>query len=212
MNQIESLKNEITSLKTQYKFNLEQLQRDYEQRNYEMELAFQEQLEELERERDQFEQNWRDSEHANKNLYRITRERTNQDQDLHPVKKHTAYVLLTSEEYIYHYKVSKKEIIPYYCWKVRIQTPYPVDLDVKTMKLSFKKDIKEVIGSKMGIQLLCEINEISSEDFFDFWNTGKRLLFHSTYKRNYIKRLWEVEFLVNHSFLAPDDMMATPKG
>ena len=63
----------------------------------------------------------------NKNLLRIARERANADRKLRPKKTHTGYVVLTSSEKEYRYKIMRKETAVAGLWETALQSPYSVD-------------------------------------------------------------------------------------
>ena len=62
----------------------------------------------------------------NENLLRINRERANSDRKLKPKKEHTGYVVCSSSERDYTFRINKKnhKIV---LWETVLQTPYPID-------------------------------------------------------------------------------------
>ena len=83
---------------------------------------------------------WRD---LNENLLRISKERANADRNLKPKKEHTGYVVVSSTEKEYRYKVDRRHWETVILWETVLQTPYPIDFTEEQAR----EETKELIGN-----------------------------------------------------------------
>ena len=92
----------------------------------------------------------------NENLMRINRERANADRKLKPKKEHTGYVVCSSSEKDYTFRINKKnhKIV---LWETVLQSPYPIDFTEEQARKQiieelFEKDYNgQFFISKIGI-------------------------------------------------------------
>ena len=108
--------------------------------------------EELEKER-------RDSDYLaglNENLLRIARERANADRKLKRKKEHTGYVVVSSTEKPYRYKVDQRRWKVAMLWETVLETPYSIDFteeqareqtkELTDLKASAEQKLKTDVG------------------------------------------------------------------
>ena len=79
----------------------------------------------------------------NENLLRISKERANADRKLKPKKEHTGYVVVSSTEKEYRYKVNRRDFETVMLWETVLQTPYPIDFTEEQAR----EETKELIGN-----------------------------------------------------------------
>lgn len=92
----------------------------------------------------------------NENLLRINRERANSDRKLKPKKEHTGYVVCSSSERDYTFRLNRKnhKIV---LWETVLQSPYPIDFTEEQARKQiteelFKEDENgKYFISKIGI-------------------------------------------------------------
>lgn len=92
----------------------------------------------------------------NENLLRINRERANSDRKLKPKKEHTGYVVCSSSERDYTFRINKKnhKIV---LWETVLQSPYSIDFTEEQARkqiideLFAKEDNGQFFVSSIGI-------------------------------------------------------------
>ncbi|MBQ3513826.1 MAG: hypothetical protein IJA32_08520 [Lachnospiraceae bacterium] len=78
----------------------------------------------------------------NENLLRINRERTNADRKLKPKKEHTGYVVCSSSERDYTYRINRKnhKIV---LWETVLQSPYTIDFTEELARKQITEELFE---------------------------------------------------------------------
>lgn len=82
----------------------------------------------------------------NENLLRIARERANADRNLKPKKEHTGYVVVSSTEKEYRYKVNRRDFETVMLWETVLQSPYSIDFTEEQAR----EQTKELTGNRDG--------------------------------------------------------------
>lgn len=82
----------------------------------------------------------------NENLLRIARERANADRKLKPKKEHTGYVVLSSTEKEYRYKIDRRNWKTVVLWETVLQSPYSIDFTEEQAR----EQTKELTGNRDG--------------------------------------------------------------
>ena len=79
----------------------------------------------------------------NENLLRIARERANADRKLKPKKEHTGYVVVSSTEKEYRYKINRRDFETATLWETVLQSPYSIDFTEEQAR----RQMRELIGN-----------------------------------------------------------------
>ena len=79
----------------------------------------------------------------NENLLRISKERANADRKLKPKKEHTGYVVVSSTEKEYRYKVNRRDFETVMLWETVLQTPYPIDFTEEQAREETKERFRQ---------------------------------------------------------------------
>ncbi len=130
----------------------------------------------------------------NANLLRISKERANSERKLKPKKTHTGYVVISSTEKPYRYKLYH-DIITVMFWETILQSPYTIDFSEEQVKEQTKellrKDVEDRwIISKIGIN--AHLGG-SYESMIEDENWGKyNVLLELRYRANYRMGYWEL--------------------
>ena len=152
----------------------------------------------------------------NANLLRIAKERANADRKLRPKKEHTGYVVVSSTEKEYRYKVRRQsESETVMLWETVMQSPYTVDFTEEQTKkliagdLTPKDDIWLV--GKIGINGSWRgkyenmIDKTASNDEF----LQRNIMFPCSMRANFRTGYWEAIFLHTKPLgVVPADMRA----
>lgn len=153
----------------------------------------------------------------NENLLRISKERANADRNLKPKKEHTGYIVVSSTEKEYRYKVDRRHWETVILWETVLQTPYPIDFTEEQAR----EETKELIGNNgKGNWLVSRlgINMYYDGDYEGLlenskWNDPKleerNIMFKGRLRANYRAGYWEVIF--SHTkplWIVPADMRA----
>ena len=151
----------------------------------------------------------------NANLLRISRERANAERKLRPKKEHTGYVVVSSTEKEYRYKVTRKEFETVTLWETVIQSPYTVDFTEEEAKKLIAGDLtpkdETWLVAKIGIngsyrgkyeKMIAKTD--SSDDFLQ-----RNIMFPISMRANFRTGYWEAFFLHTKPLgIVPADMRA----
>lgn len=153
----------------------------------------------------------------NENLLRISKERANADRKLKPKKEHTGYVVVSSTEKEYRYKVNRRDFETVILWETVLQTPYPIDFTEEQAR----EETKELIGNDgRGNWLIARlgINMYYGGDYEDLlenskWNDPQpeehNIMFKGRLRANYRAGYWEIIFSHTKPLgIVPADMRA----
>ncbi len=154
-------------------------------------------------------------ENANKNLIRVAIERANAQRGLSPKKEHNGYVLVYAEEFIYNCECSvvgekRTRMLRLPCFRIRLQSPYPVNLDLQTVMTLISRDIIEKeIYKKIGTHFNYNWEGATDEEILKLWREEKNNFdFRTSYKANLQQNLWEIEYLTRYMINVPLEMLA----
>ena len=155
----------------------------------------------------------------NENLLRISKERANADRKLKPKKEHTGYVVVSSTEKEYRYKVNRRDFETVMLWETVLQTPYPIDFTEEQAR----EETKELIGNDgRGNWLIARlgINMYYGGDYEDLlenskWNDPQpeehNIMFKGRLRANYRAGYWEIIFSHTKPLgIVPADMYDVP--
>lgn len=144
----------------------------------------------------------------NNNLLRVMKERANADRNIRPKKKRNGYLILNSVQYTYNFYFEnrkKRYLVNLPCWRVTIQSYYECSLPFLTIKKEIEKDLT-YFSPKLGINNVYNLENVSEEKLYEYWNTEENFIFKATYKQNVRSNFWEVEYLTRASIQIPEDM------
>lgn len=169
--------------------------------------------EELEKER-------RDSDYLaglNENLLRIARERANADRKLKRKKEHTGYVVVSSTEKPYRYKVDQRRWKVAMLWETVLETPYSIDFTEEQAREQ-TKELTGNDGKDVWLVGLLGINASYSGEYENMlaekeWSPQQKKEWNIMLKRrlraNYKTGYWEVIFSHTKPLgIVPEDMRA----
>ena len=149
----------------------------------------------------------------NENLRRIARERSNVDRNLRPKKWHTGYVVVSSTEKAYRYKVDRQNWKTVMLWETVLETPYFIDFTEEQAR----EQTKELTGSVWLVGRL-GINASYGGEYEDMlaekeWSAQQKREMNIMLKRrlraNYKTGYWEVIFSHTKPLgVVPADMRA----
>lgn len=194
---IHNEKNRCSTLEQKYKIELENIQklkneqiakRDILIKSLEEQLAEQKKL--------------------NDNLLRISKERANAQRGIKPKKERSGFIALSMEQYVY--KLKYRKTIDISCWKVKIQTPYNIDMDFTHIQELMNDNIKFLMGECLGVTNLWRNGRIKEIDIDKIENDFKNrvVVFNTNYKANIKQGFWEVEYLINKPVNIPNELRA----
>ena len=111
------------------------------------------------------------------------------------------------EQYVY--KLKYKKTIDISCWKVRIQTPYNIDMDFTHIQELMNDNIKFLMGECLGVTNLWRNGRIKEIDIDKIENDFKNrvVVFNTNYKANIKQGFWEVEYLINKPVNIPNELI-----
>ena len=148
--------------------------------------------------------------HKNQNLIRILKEKANAKRGLTPKKGHSGYVILNAEEFTYIHKYagySASDVMSIPCWRVRLQTPYVVAMDFKSISSLVYGDLLHVIGALMNIVGIFNINENNGSEVKELLEKPGNWIFKASYRANAVKGFWEAEYLTKHCITVSQEML-----
>lgn len=162
----------------------------------------------------ELEQERRDSDYLaglNENLLRIARERANADRKLKRKKEHTGYVVVSSTEKEYRYKVNRRDFETVMLWETVLQSPYSIDFTEEQARTQMGE-----LTCKGGLVGRLGITANSSSKYEDLisgktWEKykGLNIAFQKKLRANYKTGYWEVIFSHTKPLgVVPEDMRA----
>lgn len=149
----------------------------------------------------------------NENLRRIARERSNVDRNLRPKKWHTGYVVVSSTEKAYRYKVDRQNWKTVMLWETVLETPYFIDFTEEQAR----EQTKELTGSvwlvgRLGINASYggEYEDMLAEkEWSDQQKKELNIMLKRRLRANYKTGYWEVIFSHTKPLgVVPADMRA----
>lgn len=147
----------------------------------------------------------------NENLLRIARERANADRKLKRKKEHTGYVVVSSTEKEYRYKVNRRDFETVMLWETVLQSPYSIDFTEEQARTQM-----EELTCKGGLVGRLGIVANSSFKYEDLccdptWEKYEKMniAFQKKLRANYKTGYWEVIFFHTKPLgVVPVDMRA----
>ena len=151
----------------------------------------------------------------NENLLRISRERANAERKLRPKKEHTGYVVVSSTEKDYRYRIDRRATETVTLWETVIQSPYTVEFTEEQARTQMREltaageDGKRLI-ERLGIEYVYgDTYETMLKDPEWRNHDGYNIMLDRRLKANYRTGYWELIFL--HTLpldVVPKDMRA----
>jgi len=211
---IRDLENNITKLEREYNAAIERYKKSADSKIAEIRTQANERIAEAQTETTK-QKNRADSfEIANRNLIRVATERANTKRGLAPKKQHIGYVFLNIEEYTYNCECylsqnsNKTKILKLPCFRVKLQSPYEISFDLEAIKNLIENDFKnKKIYIMLGIAANFNIENWIEPELIKLWNADKdNFIFKISYKANFQKGFWEVEYSTRYMPLVPPEM------
>lgn len=153
----------------------------------------------------------------NENLLRIARERANADRKLKRKKEHTGYVVVSSTEKPYRYKVDQRRWKVAMLWETVLETPYSIDFTEEQAREQ-TKELTGNEGKSVWLVGLLGINASYSGEYENMlaekeWSPQQKKEWNIMLKRrlraNYKTGYWEVIFSHTKPLdVVPEDMRA----
>lgn len=147
----------------------------------------------------------------NENLLRIARERANAERKLNPKKGHTGYVVVSSTEKEYRYKVNRRDFETVMLWETVLQSPYTIDFTEEQARTQMGE-----LTCKGGLIGRLGITANSSSKYEDLccgptWEKYKKMniALQKKLRANYKTGYWEI--IISHTKplgVVPEDMRA----
>ena len=98
----------------------------------------------------------------NANLLRISRERANADRKLKPKKEHTGYIVVSTLEKDYRFKINRHQWEQTRLWETTLQSPYSIDFTEEQARKQIREDLFDV--NKDSLWLIGSIGIASAYD------------------------------------------------
>lgn len=98
----------------------------------------------------------------NANLLRISRERANADRKLKPKKEHTGYIVVSTLEKDYRFKINRHQREQTRLWETTLQSPYSIDFTEEQARKQIREDLFDV--NKDSLWLIGSIGIASAYD------------------------------------------------
>ena len=147
----------------------------------------------------------------NENLVRISKERANAERKLKPKKGHTGYVVVSSTEKEYRYKVNRRDFETAMLWETVLQSPYTIDFTEEQARTQMGE-----LTCKGGLIGRLGITANSSSKYEDLrceptWEKYKKMniALQKKLRANYKTGYWEI--IISHTKplgVVPEDMRA----
>ncbi|MCD8150791.1 MAG: hypothetical protein LUE92_14780 [Clostridiales bacterium] len=141
----------------------------------------------------------RRAKHLNDNLIRITRERANQQRNLHPKKEHDGYIVLYSQQW--QDRDGNGQMVK--VWKSLLQTPYDAGISYTSLLDTIRKDLYPVMAD-LGIHQKHDEEHNGAYPVFD-GDTPQNILYRWSYRANFRAGLWEMEIYTTDSLSVSAD-------
>ena len=136
-------------------------------------------------------------EELNRNLLRISKERSNADRFLDLPKKHSGYVVKYTQEKTIKYLNRKKEKESFVAWETLIQSPYTLEFTEAQARKQIDKDLTPSEGTwlikEIGIDIVwyTDIQNIMRDKDCEEQNVA----FEKFLKLNFRAGYWEVKYV-----------------
>lgn len=154
-------------------------------------------------------QRMNEQEELNRNLLRISKERSNTQRGLVPAKKHSGYVVLQSRQIDIRFRRNSKTRVDT-VWETTIQTPYGVDFSIEQVERLIDKEVfsGSCKASELGLE---SINIEDYSKLISVWAESteeiKNTIFKKSYRLNVKSGFWDVIYLHNKPLSGiPEDM------
>lgn len=149
----------------------------------------------------------------NENLLRISKERANADRKLKPKKEHTGYIVVSSTEKEYRYKVDRRHWETVILWETVLQTPYPIDFTEEQAREETKELIEnDRLVARIGINMYYDGDYeglLGNSKWNDPQSEEHNIMFKGRLRANYRAGYWEVIFSHTKPLgIVPADMRA----
>lgn len=150
----------------------------------------------------------------NKNLLRICRERANSDRKLKPKKEHSGFIVLSSAERDYSYRIGKKAA-KVKLWETALQSPYSIDFTDEQARrlieeaLLRRKESQESLMEQLGIEAYYpgKYENMVQDEETARHAKGKNVMMEQRLRANYRAGYWEVIFFHTRALeRAPKEM------
>lgn len=197
-----------------------QIDREWRKAQTEMEQAKQEAQETVDSMQKTLDEAYREIEYLqglNENLLRIARERANADRKLKRKKEHTGYVVVSSTEKPYRYKVDQRRWKVAMLWETVLETPYSIDFTEEQAREQ-TKELTGNEGKSVWLVDMLGINASYSGEYENMlaekeWSLQQKKEWNIMLKRrlraNYKTGYWEVIFFHTKPLgVVPVDMRA----
>lgn len=151
----------------------------------------------------------------NENLLRICRERANSARKLKPKKEHSGFIIVSSAEKEYRYKVDKS-LKTVRLWETVLQSPYSVDFtEEQARRLIMEGLLQEGEDNlcpieKLGIDTLyqCKYEDLRGHPDAVKQISSQNIMMDERLRANYKAGYWEVLFFHTRAFgRVPKDML-----
>lgn len=204
---------EATAAKSNAAAAIEQADRDAQRK-------IREAAEEMQKEKDRLCQELSEAESKikywqglNENLLRISKERANADRKLKPKKKHTGYIVVSSTEKEYRYKVDRRHWETVILWETVLQTPYPIDFTEEQAREETKELVEnDRLVARIGINMYYDGDYeglLGNSKWNDPQSEEHNIMFKGRLRANYRAGYWEVIFSHTKPLgIVPADMRA----
>ena len=208
---------DVSETQKQAAAEIERAKQDAQGQIAKYKAAYQKIIDDMKAERDEAQEKAERFERLNENLRRIVTERANVDRNLRPKKQHTGYVVVSSTEKVYRYKVDRNNWKTVMLWETVLETPYSIDFTEE----SAREQTKELTGSSGKSAWLVGrlgINASYGGEYEDMlaekeWSAQQKKTLNIMLKRrlraNYKTGYWEVIFSHTKPLgVVPEDMRA----
>lgn len=137
----------------------------------------------------------------NENLLRICRERANSDRKLKPKKEHSGFIVVSSLEREYHYKVGKS-LQTVRLWETVLQSPYSVEFTEKQARRLIMESLLQEDKSNVSLIEQLGIQAAYSDKYERLLQhqdtarqvTDQNIMMEERLRANYRVGYWEIQF------------------
>lgn len=199
------LNSNISSLKTEYETNLNNLINEYNDKLIKLKNLHSQKIDDLNSIIQEHKKELDRVNSLNSNLLRISRERANQERNLRPKKSHKGFVVLNRQSLYYKLysnvkpnpKSKQVNYIEFPCFKIKIQTPFDASISFDLIEDEIKSSFYSFIED-LGINTWYKYDSIISQPISKmndiiFNNQYDNFIFKYSYIANFKSNLWEIE-------------------
>lgn len=209
---IYQLKREIESLRAENKKEISKITRAAKEEVEKAKKITQKKINDISNRLDEARQQTKQLENMNTNLIRIAKERANATRKIKPKKEHNGYILLNADQsnFLYKEKINRQiQTFNLPCWRIRLQTPFIISLDLETVKKLVIDDWEQ--GKTIHVPQFYQNGTIEKIDEYskiqELWKRPKNFIFKTTLKINAIKGFWEVEYTTRDMIKITDNIL-----